>query len=195
MMTGFISIILKRMFVFARASFMTLKGDFAGKRVMMILGAAAIATFAWAEQSNVAPAPNGIAIPQNYKDWRLISVSQRTETGTLRAILGNDVAIAAVRAGNTNPWPEGSVLAKLVVKQKNHPKYPTAMVPGEFVHAEFMIKDSAKYASTGGWGFARWLGEKQEPYGKDANFVQECVSCHRTVQQNDWVFTVPINLP
>jgi hypothetical protein len=142
MVTGFISIILKRMFVFARASFMTLKGDLVGKRVMMILGAAAIATFAWAEQSNVAPAPNGIAIPQNYKDWRLISVS-----------------------------------------------------PGEFVHAEFRFKDSAKYASTGGWGFARWLGEKQEPYGKDANFVQECVSCHRTVQQNDWVFTVPINLP
>jgi hypothetical protein len=165
------------------------------KRIMMIFGAAVIATFAWADQSNVAPAPNGITIPQGYKDWRLIAVSQRPETSTLRAVLGNDVAIAAARAGNTNPWPDGAVLAKLVVKQKNHPKYPTAQVPGEFVHAEFMIKDSVKYASTGGWGFARWLGEKQEPYGKDANFVQECVGCHTTVQQNDWVFTGPINLP
>lgn len=165
------------------------------KRISMILVAAVVATLAWAEQPAVAPAPNGITIPENYKDWRLIAVSQRPETGTLRAVLGNDVAIAAARAGNTNPWPNGAMLAKLVVKQKNHPRYPTAQVPGEFVHAEFMIKDSAKYASTGGWGFARWLGEKQEPYGKDASFVQECVGCHTTVQQTDWVFTGPISLP
>lgn len=161
----------------------------------MILGAAVVATVAWAEQSDVAPSPNGITIPQNYKDWRLIAVSQRPETGTLRAILGNDIAIEAGRAGNTKPWPDGSILAKLVVKQKNHPRFPTAQVPGEFVHAEFMIKDSVKYASTGGWGFARWLGEKQEPYGKDANFVQECVGCHTTVPNNDWVFTGPMKLP
>ncbi|HYE34618.1 cytochrome P460 family protein [Methylocaldum sp.] len=165
------------------------------KKILMLLGAAVVATVAWAEQASVAPAPNGITIPQNYKDWRLIAVSQRPETGTLRAILGNDVAIDAARAGNTKPWPDGAVLAKLVVKQKNHPRFPTAMVPDEFVHAEFMIKDSAKFAATGGWGFARWLGEKQEPYGKDANFVQECVGCHTTVQQNDWVFTGPMKLP
>jgi len=165
------------------------------KKILLIFGIAAVAALAWAEPSGVAPSPNGIAIPQNYKDWRLIAVSQRSESGTLRAVLGNDAAIEAARAGNTKPWPDGAVLAKLVVKQKSHPGFPAAMVPGEFVHAEFMIKDSVKYASTGGWGFARWLGDKLEPYGKDASFVQECVGCHAAVRQNDWVFTGPIALP
>jgi hypothetical protein len=141
------------------------------------------------------PAPNGIALPEGYKDWKLIAVSQRTENQTLRAILGNSVAMEAARAGKTKPWPEGTVLAKLVWKQKTHDKFPTAQVPGEFVHAEFMIKDSGKYAATAGWGFARWLGLGQQAYGKDAGFVAECQGCHNQVADRDSVFTVPAALP
>jgi hypothetical protein len=144
---------------------------------------------------NVAPAPNGITLPQGYKDWRVIATSHRTDNKTLRMILGNDIAVNAARRGQTNPWPEGSVLAKLVWKEATHAAWPTAIVPDAFVHAEFMVKDSKKYAATGGWGFARWLGTEQKPYGKDANFVQECFACHTPVKSNDWVFTHPVVLP
>jgi len=58
-----------------------------------------------------------------------------------------------------------------------------------------MIKDATKYAATGGWGYARWLGTDQKPYGKDANFAQECVACHTPVKNNDYVFTRPVTLP
>ena len=47
----------------------------------------------------------------------------------------------------------------------------------------------------GGWGYARWLGADQKPYGKDAGFVQECVGCHTPVKDRDWVFTHPVKLP
>jgi len=141
------------------------------------------------------PAPNGITLPQGYKDWKVISVSERSDNNTLRAILGNDVAIQAARAGKTNPWPDGTILAKLVWKNAAHPKFPAATVPGAFVHTEFMHKDSTKYAATGGWGYARWLGMDQKPYGKDANFAQECVGCHTPVKDNDWVFTHPAPIP
>jgi hypothetical protein len=57
------------------------------------------------------------------------------------------------------------------------------------------VKDSAKYAATGGWGFARWVGETLTPYGKDAGFAQECFSCHGAARETDWVFTVPAKLP
>ena len=63
------------------------------------------------------------------------------------------------------------------------------------VHAEFMTKNSTRFASTGGWGYARWLGQDQKPYGKDASFTQECVACHTPVKDNDWVFTHPVRLP
>lgn len=141
------------------------------------------------------PAPNGLTLPAGYKDWRLISVHQRTDNGTLRAVLGNDVAVAAARAGRTNPWPDGAILAKMVWKGKAHENFPTALEPADFVHAEFMIKDSARHAATGGWGYARWLGPDQRPYGKDAAFVQECVACHTPVKDRDWVYSHPVRLP
>ena len=140
-------------------------------------------------------APNGMTLPAGYKDWRLIAVSQRTENETLRAILGNDIAMQAARSGQTRPWPEGSVLAKLVWKQKKHAAFATANVPGELVHAEFMEKNANRYASTGGWGFARWLGLDQQAYGSDASFAQECFACHGAAKDNDWVFTAPAGLP
>ncbi|HUL13006.1 MAG TPA: cytochrome P460 family protein [Methylococcaceae bacterium] len=113
----------------------------------------------------------------------------------MRAILGNGIAIDAARQGKTNPWPEGTIPAKLHWKQKNSDTFPTAIVPGEFVHAEFMIEDSEKYAATGGWGIARWLGDRQQPYVKDAAFVQECIGCHTKVRSQDFVFTAPVKLP
>ncbi|MEC4750261.1 cytochrome P460 family protein [Methylomicrobium sp. Wu6] len=142
-----------------------------------------------------APAPNGIELPAYYKNWRVIGVSHRQDKESLRVIVGNDTAVNAARAGNTNPWPEGSILGKLAWKDQIHPKWAAATVPGEFVHAEFMIKDSAKFAKTGGWGFARWLGMEQKPYGTDASFVQECLACHDQVKGNDSVFTHPVPLP
>ena len=143
----------------------------------------------------VAPAPNGIKLPKDYKDWRVIASSHRTDNNTLRVILGNKVAIKAARSGKTVPWPDGTVLAKLVWKDASHQAWKAATVPGKFVHAEFMIKNTKQYAATGGWGFARWLGQDQKPYGKDASFVQECFGCHVPVKTNDYVFTHPVKLP
>ena len=142
-----------------------------------------------------APSPNGVTRPEGYRDWSLIGVAQRTEGGTVRGILGNEVAIKAAREGGTKPWPDGAVLAKIVWKQAALKAFPASAVPGELVHTEFMVKDSAKFASTGGWGFGRWVGEKQEPYGKDANFAQECFGCHGAAKATDWVFTRPVKLP
>jgi len=148
-----------------------------------------------AAENTTAPAPNGIVFPEGYKDWRVIAPSYRTDNNTLRVIIGNDAAVEAARAGKTNPWPDGAILGKLVWKQKTDDAWVAALVPDKFVHAEFMIKDATKYAATGGWGYARWLGTDQKPYGKDANFAQECVACHTPVKNNDYVFTRPVTLP
>ncbi len=151
--------------------------------------------YAAAEQSEIPPVANGIHLPGNYKDWRVISSSHREDNHTLRVILGNDDAIKAAREGKTNPWPDGAILGKLVWKDTAHPQWEKATVPGKFVHAEFMVKDAKKYSATGGWGFARWTGLDQKPYGNDASFVQECFSCHAPVKDNDWVFTHPSVMP
>ena len=163
------------------------------------LGLAAVTVFTAisvkAAEPKVAPAANGITLPEGYKNWRLIAPSYRSDKNHIRAILGNDVAIEAMRTGKTNPWPDGAILAKLAWKNKADEHFPVATVPGDFVQAEFMVKNAKQYSATGGWGFARWLGMEQKPYGKDANFVQECFACHTPVKMNDYVFTKPAVLP
>lgn len=142
-----------------------------------------------------ATAPNGIIMPAYFKEWRVIGVSHRNDKHSLRAILGNPAAIEAARQGHTQPWPDGAILAKIAWKESTLPEWPDAVVPGDLQHVEFMVKDSAKYAATGGWGFARWLGKELAPYGKDAAFDQECFQCHTAVKGRDYVFTRPVTIP
>ena len=139
------------------------------------------------------PGPShGVAYPQGWQNWAIVAVSHRTDNKTIRTILGNDVAVKAARSGNTNPWPNGSILGKVVWKDTQLEDWKTATAPGKFVHAEFMFKDSKKYTDSYGWGWARWVGLDQKPFEKG---MQVCVSCHTPVKNRDWVFTDPASLP
>ncbi|WP_459873370.1 cytochrome P460 family protein [Endothiovibrio diazotrophicus] len=146
-------------------------------------------------KASVQPASNGIEFPADYRDWRVISVSHRTDHHSMRAILGNDVAIEAARRGETNPWPDGTILGKVVWKEGVEKDWAAAIAPQEFIHAEFMHKDAKRWAATGGWGYARWVGDGLKPYGKDASFAGECVACHTPVKGRDWVYTTPAVMP
>lgn len=161
------------------------------KKILCALLLGAAAQGAWAAQT----APNDISLPEGYKNWQLIAPSFRTDKNHLRAILGNEVAVRAARDGKVNPWPDGAMLAKLAWSIKTDERWPTATVPAEFVQVEIMVKDAAKYAATGGWGFARWVGKDLKPYGKDAAFVQECFACHTPVKDKDFVYTHLAPLP
>ena len=141
------------------------------------------------------PTANNIQFPVNYQDWDILAVSHREDNKTLRAIIGNHEAMKAIDDGKTNPWPDGAVLGKLVWKDRQDDHWKTATVPGHFVHAEFS-KDTEKWQDTGGWGWARWLGTEQKPFGKDAKSASaSCVACHTPVKGQDWVFTRPAIIP
>jgi hypothetical protein len=133
-------------------------------------------------------APNGIALIKGYRNWQVIAPSYRADKGHIRVVLGNEPAIRAIREGK-RPFPDGTIFAKIAWNAVKHPKFQVAAVPGSFAQVEFMIKDSGRYRKTGGWGFARFIGQNYKPYGKDAGFVQECFSCHTPVADNDFVFT------
>lgn len=159
---------------------------------VILLAALAIAN---ASAQMVKPSPGGLVLPADYQNWRLIAVSHRTDKGHMRAILGNDTAIQAVRSGKLNPWPDGSILAKIAWKQSESSTWPSAIVPAEFVQVELMVKNASKYAATGGWEFARWVGKDLTPYGNNLTSAQECFVCHQPQKENDFVFTHPVQWP
>lgn len=143
-----------------------------------------------APRPTAAPEPNGIEFPADYRTWKVIGSSERFDNHTMRQILGNEIAIQAVKEGNINPWPDGAILAKVAWEQQLDDQGITHS--GAFKQVEFMLKDSKKYASTEGWGWGRWLGTELKPYGKDATLSQSCISCHEPVRNRDFVFTLPI---
>jgi len=149
-----------------------------------------LGTFIFAAPAAAAPpvAPNGIALFQDYRNWQVIAPSYREDKKHIRVILGNPLAVRAMRE-RIRPLPDGAVLAKVAWTVRQHPSFPVATEPDAFVQVEFMVKDAAVYKTTGGWGFARFVGGDYKPYGKDAAFVQECFGCHMPVKGNDYLFT------
>jgi Cytochrome P460 len=127
----------------------------------------------------------GVTVPVGYRKWELIAPSHRPDFGELRAVLGNEVSMNAYRAG-TLPFPDGAVLAKLAWKHVPSAEVSAAFVPGGATTLQVMVKDSKKYASTGGWGFGRFIGGKPV----DAAQHQTCFACHQALVKNhDFVFT------
>ena len=144
----------------------------------------------------VAPSPNGIAFPRKYKNWPVLSISHRVDQRTMRVVVGNLTAIRAARSGQTNPWPDGTIIGSVLWEQQTNKASPTSLTADKFIRAEFMFKDVQAYAgNTSGWGWARWTGTTLQPYGETQDFEEECIACHKTVSGSDWLFSTPVVLP
>ena len=138
-----------------------------------------------------AAAPFVTEIPQGYRDWQWISSAHEAgNLNSLGAVLGNDIAIKAYREG-TLPFPDGSIIAALhyrnVPSDENNKVFGHAQsfVPGAPTNIQFMVKDSKKYAGTGGWGFADFTDGKPA----DEAMHRTCFPCHEPVKARDSVFT------
>lgn len=128
----------------------------------------------------------GVTIPGDYRKWQAISVAQEAgDLDSLRVILGNPIAAKAYQDG-TLPFPDGAELAKVAWKRIPSPESPGAFVPGNAQTVQFMVKDSRRYAASGGWGFGRFID------GRPADEAQHrtCFACHAAlVKDHDRVFT------
>ncbi|NOR81386.1 MAG: cytochrome P460 [Methyloprofundus sp.] len=145
---------------------------------------------------NVQTSANNIEYPKGLTNWRVIGSSIRSDNNTQRVIVGNSAAIKAARSNTAKTqWPNGAIIAKLVWKNTMLETWKSATVPGDFVHTEIMVRDTKKYAKTGGWGFSRWTGLDLTPHSQDSNAAETCFACHQAAKGTDYVFTVPAKLP
>jgi hypothetical protein len=133
----------------------------------------------------------GVTIPDGYRDWQLISVGRLAGGNRdMRAKLGNDIAIKAYRE-RTLPFPDGTIIARLAWHETTSEENDKALgagdsfVTGPATNLEFMVKDSKKYAATGGWGFAQFTDGKPDSEA----LHKTCFSCHEPAKGNDFVFT------
>jgi len=169
--------------------------------VLVVLGAHAISAQQKQDKYTVK-VPNGLSFSEfrGYEDWALIAISENG--GKIAAIMGNQVMIDAYKAGvpdNGKPFPDGAKMAKIhwsPKKQEAYPGQPT--VPGAQHDVDFMVKDSKRFANSGGWGWGAFEYDAasntftaatmaaKPPQGNDA----KCgFACHTAVKNRDYVFT------
>lgn len=138
----------------------------------------------------------GVTIPPGYRDWKMIAAAQLLtgKVDQLRSQLGNDIAIKAYKEG-TRPFPDGAIIVALhwnrVPSEENNMvlsgPFPGAQsfVLGSPVNIQVMVKDSKKYAATGGWGF----GDFKDGKPGDEALHKTCFGCHEPAKDRDFVFT------
>ena len=178
-----------------------------GKSILISVGTtAALAVLATgaaisAQDKYTLKVPNGLAFSEfkGYESWQMISVSNG---GPLAVILGNPTMIDAYKAGipaNGKPFPDGAKMAKIHWTPKKNEIAPgQPLVPGTLHDVDFMVKDSTRFADSGGWGYAEFeydaASETFRPgtltdKPPQANDAKCGFGCHTIVQKQDYVFT------
>ena len=155
----------------------------------------------YAQDKYAVKVPGGLAFSEfkGYEAWQAISISRNDRVVAM--ILGNPAMIAAYQAGspaNGKPVPDGAKMAKIHWKPKPNSFFPDATVPGDLLNVDFMVKDSQRFADSGGWGygvfdynaasdtFTPGTMAGTPPQGNDA----KCgFACHTAAKARDYVFT------
>jgi hypothetical protein len=145
--------------------------------------------------------PGGLAFAEfrGYESWQVVSLSQNEKA--VAVILANPAMIDAYQAGipdNGKPFPDGAKMAKVHWNLAKNEYFPDTTVPGTQHDVDFMVKDSQRFADSGGWGWAVFKYDAasdtftpgteadEPPQGHDAKCGFEC---HTVVESRDYVFT------
>jgi hypothetical protein len=145
--------------------------------------------------------PGGLAFSEfrGYESWQVVATSHNDKL--VAVILANPVMIKAYQAGtpgNGKPFPDGAKMAKIHWNPIKNQHFPDATEPGTLHDVDFMVKNSKRFADSGGWGWAVFRYDAasntftpgtlddQPPQGHDA----KCgFACHTRVKARDYVFT------
>jgi Cytochrome P460 len=154
-----------------------------------------------AQDKYTVKVPGGLAFSEfrGYESWQVVAISHNDKA--VAVILANPAMIEAYQAGvpgNGKPFPDGARMAKIHWKPQKNQYFPDTTVPGALHDVDFMVKDSKRFADSGGWGWAAFEydaasdtfapgTEANEP--PQANDAKCGYACHTIVQTRDYVFT------
>jgi hypothetical protein len=140
-----------------------------------------------------AQSADDLKLPTGYRNWFHVNTMVVDKGSPLFADLGgmhnvyaNPSAVAALKKGG--PYPNGS---QFVTDLHDFTITDGSYVEGARKGVATMVKDSKKYASTGGWGFQFWAeGDAKKPQVTDA--AKQCYECHEPKKGQDYVYSTYI---
>jgi Cytochrome P460 len=161
--------------------------------VLAVLVAAALFAQDQDNEKYSLKSPSGIAFSdfRGYEDWSVVS-SARTDD-ILKVIVANPAMIKAYKAGipgNGQPFPEGSMIAKLQWKQKKSTEAPFLVYVPDILTQDFVMEKDKRFPKTGGWGYAVFnYDAAADKFTPDAKSLSDCgQTCHVAVKAKDYIF-------
>jgi len=150
--------------------------------------AAAVTALAFAQ----APAASTIQFPAGYRNWTHVKarvIHHKAHPlfdafGGIHHVYVNERGAQALRQENPK-YPDGSIFVFDLLEARLE---SGAYVEGSRKVLAVMVKDSRKYAATGGWGFEAFAGgDPSRRAVQDA--ATECFQCHAAQKATDYVFS------
>ena len=130
-----------------------------------------------------------VGYPEGYRSWTHVKSTMVGPTNKNFATLGGFQHIyaneAAMTGYRTRNFPEGSVIAFdwLELTESNG-----AFAEGPRRQLDVMVKDSKRFASTGGWGFQRFVKDSKTERASTPS-PQDCFGCHDRLKKDGLVLS------
>jgi hypothetical protein len=153
------------------------------------LGGVAIAQ----QNKDSVKVPDGLALSEfkGYEKWQVIGASQAGDI--IAVIVGNPAMIAAFQSGlpaEGKKFPDGVKMVKIHWNTKKQPDLGSALVPDSLHDVDTMVKDSKRFAASGGWGYGQFNYDAASDSFKPLGTGPGCgFACHTKVAGKDYVFT------
>lgn len=132
------------------------------------------------------------------KDWRLVTVTFRTDAREMRFSYANDLAYDTLLKKSTD-YPDGATFIKVAILTEGDPAFVASEVPGTTRRYQVMRRDKNLYTATDGWGYAVFAST---PWGYDIvgwdgkvardsvlEMQGKCHACHTLVKDRGFVFS------
>jgi len=161
------------------------------------IAVAASLLFTLIKAPSVRADEESVVYPEGYRSWTFLhgslvpggfpgfakSPCVKPCTNGIFYFYANDLAMKGLRTGS---YADGAIIAEEMLEFKVGDKGNGG--EGRRVLTAVMVKDSRRYAATGGWGFGNFT-EGNKTNTLDAKAQQTCYQCHVPRKDHGYVFT------
>ena len=181
---------------------------------ILALGAVATVVFAQRQPTNTAPASGrylpeytkdgDLILPKNWRSWVYVG-SPLTPDALNNGKAGfPEYHNVYIEPGSyeiykkTDKFPEGTIFFKELQRVLKPEQFPDGSraepsgrgyFPGEFNGADVTVKDTKRYADTGGWGYYNFNHHEPKAPTAKVKAKTECAFCHIASAKKDEVWT------
>jgi cytochrome P460 len=153
------------------------------RRAMLAAGFAVLVT-----AGSMAAPDDEPPFPAEYRTWAHVkSVLVRSDhpayatEGGIHHIYANPAAVTGYRTGT---FPDGSVIVYDLLETTEK---AGLILEGKNRRIDVMMKDSARFASSHGWGFARFTDGPRTSGALSKERQAQCLECHAKRKDHDYV--------